>query len=602
MTNLQEDFAKPKLKNRLRAFWRKYLKTPWLHYEWPLILALGIIALSLGIVGFKKHFAAHSPEHSIFDAIYSSLQLFVLESGSINGKITWHLEVARLLAPIVAAYTATQALAVLFKEQLRQLRVRYISDHVVICGLGKMGSHLTKTFHQRGYKVIVIEKDAGNDNFEYCREHGALAFVGDAANIDVLQDARVQTAKYLIAVCGNDGINAEVSVLARQLSKSRKSGPLTCLVHIVDLNLCRLLREREIALHAESTFRLEFFNIFESGARAMFDKHPPFKKTTTSASLLVVGLGRMGESLILRAAREWRELKRPPTVRLRVTIVDRDAEQKVRNLCLQYPRLDKVCKLFPVQIDIRWPQFQQGNFLFDANGECDLSSIYVCVDDDATGLSAALFLLHGLRGRKIPIIVRMRQESGLSALLRGDTEQDSFDNLHAFGLLTRTCNPDLLLGGTNEILARAIHADYLRHHRELGETPETNPSMVPWEELPENLKDSNRRQADHIGTKLNAAGYGIAPLTDWNEELLEFGEQEIELMAALEYQRWHAERKEEGWAYAPGPKDMKRKTTPHMIPWPQLSNEVKELDRNTVRGLPKFLASAGFQIYRIKKD
>jgi len=587
---------------RLRAFWRKYLKTLWLSYEWPLIWTAGVFALYLGVKGFEKHFAASGEPRSILDSLYLSLQLFLLESGSIGRPISWELEVARLLAPLVAAYTATQALAVLFKNQLQQFRVRFISDHVVICGLGKMGAHLTKTFHERGYKVIVIEKDAGNDNFEYCREHGALAFVGDAANLDILQNARVRKAKYLIAVCGNDSINAEVSVLARQLAKNRKGAPLFCLVHIVDLNLCQLLQEREIALRAENYFHLEFFNILESGVRAMLNEYPPFRKTISSASLLVVGLGRMGESLVLRAAREWRELKRAPTVRLHVTIVDREAERKVRNLYLQYPQLNKVCELHAAQMEIRSPHFQKGDFLFDSNGKCDLNCIYVCVDDDSTGLSAALFLLHGLRGRKIPIIARMRQESGLSALLRGDAEQDNFDNLHAFGLLTRTCNPDLLLGGTNEILARAMHADYLRHHQELGDTPETNPSMVSWEQLPENLKESNRHLAGHIGTKLNAAGYGIAPLADWDAELFEFGEQEVELMAALEYSRWREERKDEGWRYAPGPKNIKRKTTPHMVPWPQLSDEVKELDRITVRGLPKFLASTGFQIYRIKKD
>jgi hypothetical protein len=587
---------------RLRAFWRKYLKALWLSYEWPLVWAAGVFALYLGVIGFEKHFTAFGEQRSILDNLYLSLQLFLLESGAVSGPIAWELEVARLLAPLVAAYTATQALAVLFKNQLRQFRVRFISDHVVICGLGKMGAYLTKTFHERGFKVIVIEKDAGNDNFEYSREHGALAFVGDATNLAVLQDARVHKARYLIAVCGNDGINAEVSVLARQLAKDRKRAPLICLVHIVDLNLCQLLQEREIVLRAESSFRLEFFNILESGVRAMLSEYPPFGKTSYSASLMVVGLGRMGEGLVLRVAREWREDKRPPTGRLRITIVDRDAERKVQNLYLQYPQLSKVCELHAAQIEIRSLDFQKGEFLFSSNGKCELSCIYVCVDDDSTGLSAALFLLHGLRGRRIPVVVRMRHESGLSALLRGEGDYDSFDNLHAFGLLTRTCNPDLLLGGTNEILARALHADYVHHHQELGETPETNPSMVPWETLPENLKESNRQLAGHIGTKLNAAGYSIAPLTDWDAELFKFSEQEVELMAALEYARWHAERKEKGWTYAPGPKNTTRKTTPHMIPWPQLSDEVKELDRITVRGLPKFLASAGFQIYRIKKD
>jgi hypothetical protein len=69
----------------------------------------------------------------------------------------------------------------------------------------------------------------------------------------------------------------------------------------------------------------------------------------------------------------------------------------------------------------------------------------------------------------------------------------------------------------------------------------------------------------------------------------------------MEYERWNTERRVEGWKFTPGPKNLRKKTTPHMVAWEELSDEVKDLDRNTVRGLPKFLASAGFQIYRVSK-
>ena len=590
-----------KWSNQLRALWRKRFRAAWLNYHWPLIWSLGIAAMILGAIGFQKLYA---DSRSALDVFYLSLQLFLLESGAIDKPISWELEVARLLAPAIAGYTATRALAVIFKEQLRQFRMHFISNHLVICGLGRMGSLLAKTFHDRGYKVVVIEKDAENDNLDHCREHGALAFAGNATDPHVLRMARVHRAKLLISVCGNDGTNAEVSMHARALVRGRKEGVLTCLVHIFDLNLCRLLREKEIATHESAAFRLEFFNVFESGARAMLDEYPVLQRAADAphscANLLVVGLGRMGESLVVRAARQWQQAHRKSKTRLKITVIDRDAQRRSQTICLKYPQVEKVCELRPIQADIYSPEFQRAGFLFDKRGGCPLTTIYVCVDNDTVGLAAALTLLQRIRDRKIPIVVRMTQASGLTALLRGDRGNGNFENLHAFGLLSRTCKPDLLLGGTHEILARAIHEDYVHHQEQLGQTPKTNPSMVAWEQLPEHLKESNRRQSDHIGLKLKAAGCAIAPLTDWDAGLFEFTLEEIEKMAKMEYERWNEERRLAGWKFADDSKDLKKKTTPHLTSWEELEEKVKDLDRNTVRGLPRFLASAGFQIYRMK--
>ena len=54
------------------------------------------------------------------------------------------------------------------------------------------------------------------------------------------------------------------------------------------------------------------------------------------------------------------------------------------------------------------------------------------------------------------------------------------------------------------MLARAIHQDYLSIQANMGITLQTNPCLVPWDELSENIKESNRRQADDIGKKLKS--------------------------------------------------------------------------------------------------
>ena len=119
--------------------------------------------------------------------------------------------------------------------------------------------------------------------------------------------------------------------------------------------------------------------------------------------------------------------------------------------------------------------------------------------------------------------------------------------------------------------------------------------MQPWEELPESLKESNRDQAAHIGTKLAAVGRGVVPLADWDADRnTGFSHDEIELLAEMEHERWVEQRRLDGWT--PGPKDIVAKHTPYLVPWSALGEEVKEWDRQAVRGIPSFLARAGYQI------
>lgn len=589
-----------------RPLWRKKLKR-WLgDYKWPLIGFIWMVAIVLGYIGFSNYYAAIGEASSFLDNLYLTLQLFALESGWVSGPVGWELQIARFLAPAIAIYTAIMALAAILHEQLQLFRVRFLKNHVVICGLGRKGLLLSQGFRERGERVVVIERDGDNGMLGQCREQGAIVLIGSAADPGLLRKARVDNAKHVISVCGDDGANAEVAVHARELVWDRKGKALSCIVHIVDLQLCNLLREREIRMGKLDAFRLEFFNVFESGARVLLDEYPPFSKTGEDHSftphMVVVGIGRMGESLVVNAAKNWRDRDNPSGERLRITLVDREAERKKDSLCLRYPQLERVCELLPGQIDIQAPEFQRAEFLFDHHGRCDVTSIYVCLDDDSRALGAALKLRQRVRALEIPIVVRMTYDAGLAALLRENEDRsESFANIHAFGLLDRTCTPDLIFSCTYEILARAIHEDYVRNEREKGFTPETNPSMVPWEELPENLKESNRSQAEHISVKLEAIGCDIAITSDWDAELFQFSAEEVELMAEMEHERWVKERLREEWKYDSN-KNLEKKTSPALVPWSELSEEEKDKDRNPVRGLPSFLAHARFQIYRVEEQ
>jgi hypothetical protein len=157
---------------------------------------------------------------------------------------------------------------------------------------------------------------------------------------------------------------------------------------------------------------------------------------------------------------------------------------------------------------------------------------------------------------------------------------------------------EVVLGGTHELVARAIHDDYVRARTGLGETPADNPSLAAWEALPEALRDSNRRQADHIHAKLEALGCGLAPLTDWDAETFAFTPDEIERLSQMEHARWMDDARLAGWRHATGAKDPVHKTHPSLVPWESLPESEKDKDRQAVRSLPHLMALAGLQIYR----
>jgi TrkA family protein/RyR domain-containing protein len=576
------------LRGRARPFWRDI--------RWIAIGLAAIAALVLGYIGFDQHAVAAG--RSFGDKLYLSLQLFAIESGNVSSP-SWELEVARFLAPVVAVYAAVSAVATLLREQLQLLRVRLMRQHVVICGLGERGLALARGFNERGDRVVAVEQDDDARGIAECREEGIVVLIGDITDRPMLHKARVGRASHLVAVAGDDGVNAEVAADLPQLVPSHRRRPLTAFVHVTDPNLCRLLRQSAITAPATGSHRLDFFSIYEIAARILVRQYFPAAGDNGAGAgpdgMVVIGLGEMGEALMVHAARTWRTTRGESAPRLKVTVVDRAAEQKCASLSLRYPQLNAVCDLAQAQIEIEGPDFERAEFLSRHSGRAGGSVVFVCVDDDALGLTAAQALLPSARAARLPVVVRMSRHAGLAALV----DRTGADNtLRAFPLLDLTCKPGLLLEGTRELLARVIHEDYLRGQRDRGETPATKAAVVEWEDLDEQFRESNRRHADHIGVKLSAVHCGLGPLTDWDAQLFEFVPEEVEELAQMEHLRWRDEREAENWK--PGPvKDDVRKISPYLVDWGELPDDIREFDRTFVRGLPALLAQAGFQVYRL---
>ena len=192
-------------KNAFKSNWTLFKEFVY-DYQWFIVVFFWIVITILGYTGFKKYFEALGKPCSGATLFYLTLQLFVLESGSVYGDIPVELEAARILAPIIAAFSTIKVFVDVFHEKFQLFYGNFFNDHVIICGLGLKGSLLVKDFRKEGNKVVVIEKDKRNHEISTCRELGSVVIVGDATDEVKLSKAKVTKAKYLIAVCGDDGI------------------------------------------------------------------------------------------------------------------------------------------------------------------------------------------------------------------------------------------------------------------------------------------------------------------------------------------------------------------------------------------------------------
>jgi hypothetical protein len=618
---------------RFGRFWRRR--------GWVVIGALWAVALVLGLIGFSLYAPSAGRSGRLTDAAYRTLQLIPLNSGDVDGA-PWQLEVARFLIPFLAAWTAIRALLSLFRDRWRQFLLRFWRGHVVICGLSRKGWLLAQGFAAENERVVVIEADKDHALIGHCREDGIVVLTGDASDPDLLRRAGVRRAGHLVAVTDDDGINVEIAVRCQGMlreyltplppSPGRRGGrwradspgALTCTVHLVDPQLHELARTRELALEEDVPLRMEMFNVFESGARLLWSRYGPRRSEHSagaaaqvagarcSTHVLIIGMGRLGECLAVQAARDWyarsHESQCGASGRLRISVVDREADRKCRTLSLRYPQLDGVCELAAQTIDVNGPDFYNAAFLGGGEGFPPVNGVFVCFDDDSLGLRTGLAihrrLLH-LAAGPTPVVVRTAEAGGLARLVElrsGNPAAHTFANLHAFPLLDCTCTPLAIRRGTHETLARGLHEAYRRQQEALGHTNASNPSLAGWEMLSEEMRESNRAEADGIWRHLAAIGLTLVSLEDWDAAFFRFTEPEVEELAQMEHGRWVEDMSRRGFKACDGPKDLAARLHPAVRPWAELPESERAKTRANVRELPAMLAQAGFQIARLPDD
>jgi hypothetical protein len=555
--------------------------------RWLLLAALWVMLLVIGIGGFLQQSRDGGFHRSFLDNFYLTLQLAALDYGAGDEALNWRLQLARFVAPVMAASTVLQTASLVFVEQYRQFRLRFVSGHTIVCGLGETGARVAQAFTDSGATVVAVESDPSCEGVAAARANDITVVIGDASDSAVLQTVRVGRAARLVCVSGDDAVNLQISIAAADLTTSSKNA-LRCSVHLGDAELAEFLRAAD--LDATRQIRVSFFNVHERAARTLVAENPPFIDGAAQ-HLVVLGLGQLGRNLVVALAQAWAD--RPGDEQMPITLVDRVASGRWEAMCMQHPALREVCAPIVFDFDLGAPLADEVERLRVLLADRPPSWVCVAFEDESLALSTALLAQRGLGINTAPIVLRTRTESGLGALLHAHTAAGR-SNLRVFPFLDRTCTVAAVDAGIREQLARAVHEQYLADSTDTGGASD---ARRPWDELGDDQRDPSRRRVDAVIGDLDALGYVLMPLRRWGAPVIELSEDEVTRMAEREHERWRLDRQAAGWTWAPT-RDNAAKRNPLLVPWNELSDDARRLNVDAARALPAMLARAGYEPVR----
>ena len=616
--------SNPSKFSSLRILYNKKVKEFWLTYQWAIIAFFWILTFVTGYLGYQVYLPKVSSTQGPADLsniVYHILQLFVLQ-GTFPDNVDLNLQVARFLAPTLVALAGLQALFYVFNNRIDTVILRFTSNHVIICGLGERGLAIAQSFFDKGEKVTVIDNDLDNINIKFLKRHGVRVINGDATSIDLLRRIRAQYCSYLFATMNDDGENVEIAVnlfkLVRQTRKKRdkeavpiedsENDPkiVQCFINIMDPQIRKLLKHHSITTDPFDYFDLKFFNTYENASNLVFRKAhltkylQLAKSNQSSLHIVIVGFGEMGQEIYLMSLKLFDFLGRN---NLHYLIVDSVADKRLSLFLKRYPNLESLSTFETINLDINESDFldELPNSLHTKNNSNTL--IFICIDADNIGVSAALSFLPFLPNETVPIFVQTNSEAGLATILRSrDIFHLTNNPIIPFGILQDVCSRQILINPDIDFVAKKFHERYIMHQKSTNFGSDSNPFLVSWEFLPEDRKDSYRQKVRTLEIILNGFNFRILPKTDKKSKYSDFTEEECRLLAKIEHSRWLADRILNGWRFQEGIKKNDLKTNPLLVEWSKLSDEAKKWNISQIQEIPEVLSACNFRLEKILID
>lgn len=166
---------------------------------WSIVDSLYLTAQTVTTVGFGD-LAPRTVYGRVFATVFMMLSVGIVLY-ALTSTVQWIVQSEMLLT---------------FGQLRRSLAMSKLRDHFIICGAGRVGSHLVRGLKAANDPFIVIEKDRAI--VEKLMDQGVSVLVRDATLEETLREAGVEHARGLAACLPDDADNVYVVLTARDLN------------------------------------------------------------------------------------------------------------------------------------------------------------------------------------------------------------------------------------------------------------------------------------------------------------------------------------------------------------------------------------------------
>ena len=562
------------------------------------VLRIGIagVCLLLAFVGFLQAYPAPSGVRSFQDyaeLFYKAIQLLLgqFPADLAHKRLPLALQISRFALPISAAWATISIGWIQVRNRARAVLIRLRGDHLIVAGEGLLAEGLVRGERLRKGRVLAWVENRGGRVAREAEERGG-AYVDGAEYPGDLSGLGIETARIFVAACESDATNMDLAkrVLDYATEKRKAGDPLRIVARVDDLDLQTALEARLSRREQRERVELRLAAVPQLLARQFLLNNPMDRrpsKPDEPVRLCLIGWSALTEMLLVRVLASIHFVH---STRLELVIADTNIGRAEAVFRSRRPSADQIGSISFVEIDVDTPAHISA-WLVKQNTTGPFNAVCVTNNTSSDALSIGMaieteFERHGLI--MPPLYVYLPETITDVRSLVDDSV------LKPFGSLQSLSDPEALLQEKHDEIARSIHDFYLAGRLAEGMALGDRPTLAEWDDLPEAVRDENRLVADCYFFKLHDIG---ASIIEGAGPQLRFTPDEVERLAEAEHRRWMAAKLLTGWAHA-AVRDDAAKLHPDLVSFSALSPEIKELDREQIRVIPRIVGQVGRRAIR----
>lgn len=222
---------------RLRGWLGRRLQATQHHVEALLrefgVPLLGFVLISVAGGWFygELYAAARGIDIPYYDRPYIMLQLMLLEAPETVPP-EWYLAAFWYALPaaflILVGLGAADFLELFFnrsddgRNRWEEALAMTYRHHAIVLGAGHVGLRVVRDLRDMGQEVVVVDHEPHPEAMDTLKGFGVPVVRGDARMASVLERASLEQADVFVACTGNDHINMEAVMRARELNPSAR--------------------------------------------------------------------------------------------------------------------------------------------------------------------------------------------------------------------------------------------------------------------------------------------------------------------------------------------------------------------------------------------